>query len=127
MQCSVTSQMTNSNCITHSVFGFGSPPLRFWKNFGSPLFFPTPTLKNLSPPPLLYPKFWRDFCAPSNFCPIYRNHCKNTLYYHLSMISTINVQKGCNVWCSRQIFEENYANLSLKSPHFCSFLYLNSA
>ena len=41
------------------------------------------------------------------------------------MICTINVQRCYNVCCHRQIYEEIYANLSLKSP-FLSFLSLNS-
>ena len=46
---------------------------------------------------------------------LYKYHYKNTLYYQLSMVCTINVQKGCVLCCHRQIFKEIYANLSLKS------------
>ena len=40
------------------------------------------------------------------------------------MICTINYQKGCNVCYHRKIFEEIYANLSLKVPIFVFYIYL---
>ena len=98
------------------------PPLGFWKNFGSPpLFFPTPNLKTWFPP--FVSKISENFLRAnvSNFGFIYRNYCKNTLYYHLSMICTINIHKCCNLCCRRQIYEEIYANLSLKVPVFVLF------
>ena len=106
---------------------FGSPsivcealvPPKLLKNFWfPPLFFPTPNLKNWFPPFVseISEKFLR-----AKYRNIYRNHSKNTLYYHLSMIFTISVQKGCNVCCRRQIFDEIHANLSLKVLIFVLF------
>ena len=81
----------------HSIVCEALNPLRFWKNFGSPSFFPTPNLKNWFPP--FVSKISEIFLRAnvSNFGLTYRNHCKNTLYYYLSMICTINVQKGCDI------------------------------
>ena len=86
-----------------------------------PSFFPTPNLNNWFPP--FVSKILENFLPAnlSNFALIYRNYCKNTLYYYLSMICTINVQKGCNGCCRKQFFVEIYANLSLKVPIFVLF------
>ena len=97
------------------------PPLGFLKRFGSPFFPPHQTLKIGSP--LFVSEILENFLQAnlSNFGLTYRNHCKNSLYCHLSMIYTTNVAKGCNVCCRRQIFEEIYGNLSLKVPIFVLF------
>ena len=98
------------------------PPLIFEKFEFPPFFFPHPKFEILVPPPFvseISEKFLR--ANLSNFGPTYRNHCENTLYYHLSMMYTTNVPKDYNVCCRRQIFEEIYGNLSLKVPNFVLF------
>ena len=96
-------------------------PPRILGNFWLPPFFPTPNLKNWFPPFVseISEKFLR--ANLSNFGLTNRNHCENTLYYHLSMMYTTNVAKVYNVCCRRQIFEEIYGNLSLKVPIFVLF------
>ena len=84
------------------------PPFDFWK-----IWVPPPFVSEISE------KFLR--ANLSNFGLTNRNHCENTLYYHLSMMYTTNVAKGYNVCCRRQIFEEIYGNLSLKVPIFVLF------
>ena len=56
---------------------------------------------------------------------IFRNYClydcKKTVYYHLSMICTINAQRGLVFCCGRQIFEDTFAKFSLKSSQLLTF------
>ena len=98
------------------------PPWDFGKILvPSPFFPPTQTWKSGSLPFVseISEKFLR--ANLSNFVLIYRNHCKKTPYYHLSMTCTINVNKGCNICCHRQKFEEIYANFPLKLLIFVLF------
>ena len=95
---------------------------RYWS---PPLFFLHPKLEEMVAP-FLNPKF-RDFlCAKFKVLSLCRHHCKNTFYYHLSMVSTINVQRDCDFCCRMQIFEEMHAIMSLKFHIFLKFQYLSS-
>ena len=62
--------------------------------------------------PLLYLRFGNTFCLQNleYYGLLHRYHCKNTLYYHLSMACKINVQRDALFAAS-----EIYVNLSLKS------------
>ena len=95
------------------------PPSRTLGKFWFPSFFPHPKLEKLVPL-LLYSKFRRLFLK--FYCPLCKYHCKNTFYYHLSLVCTIYVQRGWNFCCRKQIFKEIYANLSLKVPIFAFFI-----
>ena len=74
--------------------------------------------------PLFVTAFSNSFWALNlkSYCLLCRYHCKNTFYYHhLSMVCTINVQRGCTTCCHRQVFEKIYANLTLKVPISCRY------
>ena len=80
------------------------------------LFFHRPKLEKLVPP--FVPRISENFLRTnlSNVVIIYWNHCKNTLYF-----LSCAINRGCNVWCRRQMFKEIYTNLSLKVPNLVLF------
>ena len=99
------------------------PPPRILETFWLRPFFPTSNLKNWFSPFL--PEIFQQFlCANSKtYGLLYRYYCKNTLYYQLSMLCTVTLQRGLFV-AAGKLFKKLI--LMSKCPNLCPFLSLSS-